>query len=91
MVRNMGIARDLGYLKVDDSDLVEYRDMITIIRDNIQELIKRGMTVDQVKKADPARAYRRRYGSDSGAWTTDMFVEAVYTSLKQSLAKTVAR
>ena len=71
----------------DDSDLVEYRDMITIIRDNIQELIKRGMTVDQVKQADPTRAYRRRYGSDSGPWTTDMFVEAVYKSLTAGQSK----
>jgi hypothetical protein len=60
---------------------VEYRDMVTIIRDNVQDLINNGMTLDQVKKADPAKAYRRRYGSDTGSWTTDMFIEAIYKSL----------
>jgi cyclase len=65
----------------DDSDLVEYRDMITIIRDNVQDLIGSGMTLDQIKKADPAKAYRGRYGSDAGPWTTDMFIEAIYKSL----------
>jgi glyoxylase-like metal-dependent hydrolase (beta-lactamase superfamily II) len=67
----------------DDSDLVEYRDTVTIIRDNIQDLINRGMTLPQIQKADPTKAYRARYGSDSGPWTTDMFVEAVYTGLTQ--------
>jgi len=65
----------------DRNDLVEYRDMITIIRDTIMDLIKRGMTLDQVKKVDPTKGYRRQFGSDSGAWTTDMFVEAVYRTL----------
>jgi len=65
----------------DDSDLVEYHDMVAIIRDNIQELINRGMTLEQIKQANPTRAYRARYGSDTGPWTTDMFVEAVYKSL----------
>jgi cyclase len=71
----------------DDSDVVEYRDMVTIIRDNVQDLIKNGMTLDQVEKADPAKAYRRRYGSDKGPWTTDMFVEAIYKSLTERKEK----
>jgi glyoxylase-like metal-dependent hydrolase (beta-lactamase superfamily II) len=71
----------------DDSDLVEYRDMITIIRDNVQDLISSGMTLDQIKKADPAKAYRGRYGSDTGPWTTDMFIEAIYKGLSERKAK----
>jgi cyclase len=71
----------------DDSDLVEYRDMVTIIRDNVQDLIGSGMTLDQIKKADPAKAYRGRYGSDSGPWTTDMFIEAIYESLAERKGK----
>ncbi len=65
----------------DQADVVEYRDMVTIIRDIVQDMIGRGMTLEQVKKADPAYGYRRRYGTDAGPWTTDMFVEAVYKSL----------
>jgi hypothetical protein len=39
------------------------------------------MSLDQVKAAAPARGYARRYGADSGPWTTNNFVEAVYQSL----------
>lgn len=65
----------------DEADVVEYRDMITIIRDVVQDMIKRGMTLSQIKAGDPTKEYRSRYGSESGPWTTDMFVEAVYRSL----------
>jgi cyclase len=62
-------------------DVVNYRDMVTIIRDVVQDQIKTGMTLDQIKKANPTQGYRKRFGADSGAWTTDMFVEAVYKGL----------
>jgi glyoxylase-like metal-dependent hydrolase (beta-lactamase superfamily II) len=65
----------------DEADVVEYRDMITIIRDVVQDMIKKGMTLSQIKAADPTKEYRSRYGAESGPWTTDMFVEAVYRSL----------
>jgi len=65
----------------DEADVVEYRDMVTIIRDRIQDMIKKGMTLEQVKAAKPTRDYDPIYGSTTGFWTTDMFVEAVYKSL----------
>jgi cyclase len=65
----------------DEADVVEYRDMITIIRDRIQEMIKKGMTLQQVKAAAPTSDYDGRYGATSGFWTTDMFVEAAYRTL----------
>ena len=65
----------------DEADVVEYRDMVTIIRDRIRDMIKKGMTLEQVKAAKPTRDYDPIYGSTSGFWTTDMFVEAVYKSL----------
>ena len=65
----------------DEADVVEYRDMVTIIRDRIQDMIKKGMTLEQVKAAKPTRDYDPLYGSATGFWTTDMFVEAVYKSL----------
>jgi cyclase len=68
----------------DEADVVEYRDMVTIIRDRIQDSIKKGMTLDQVKAARPALEYESRYGSDTGEWTTAMFIEAVYRSLVPS-------
>jgi cyclase len=67
----------------DEHDLVEYRDMVTIIRDRVQAAIKKGMTLEQVKAAGYTKDYDPRWGSKSGPWTTDMFIEAVYKSLKK--------
>ena len=66
---------------MDQADVVEYRDMVVVIRDRIEDLIKKGMTLEQVIKADPAKGYRKQYGPDTGRWTNDMFVTAIYRSL----------
>jgi glyoxylase-like metal-dependent hydrolase (beta-lactamase superfamily II) len=65
----------------DHAEVVEYRDMVTVIRDRIKNMVDKGMTLEQVKAANPTQGYRARYGSDSGSWTTDMFVEAVFKGL----------
>ena len=67
----------------DQSELVEYRDMLTIIRDDVQELIREGKSLQQIVAARPTLGYDPRYGLPSGAWTNDRFVEAVYHELKQ--------
>ena len=59
----------------DEADVVEYRDMVTIIRDRMQDLIKKGMSLDQIKAARPSRDYDTEYGPG------DAFVETVYKSL----------
>jgi cyclase len=69
-----------GYV-CDFNDLVEYRSVVMIMRDRIQDLASKGMTLAQVKAADPAKGFKKRYGADTGPWTTDMFVEAVFESL----------
>ena len=65
----------------DSADVAYYRDMVTIIRDRVKAMIDKGMTLDQVKASKPTGDYEPRYGATSGPWTTDMFVEAVYTTL----------
>jgi glyoxylase-like metal-dependent hydrolase (beta-lactamase superfamily II) len=67
----------------DQSELVEYRDMLTIIRDDVQELIREGKSLQQIVAARPTLGYDPRYGRSSGAWTNDRFVEAVYHELRQ--------
>ncbi|MEQ1948794.1 MAG: MBL fold metallo-hydrolase [Bryobacteraceae bacterium] len=67
----------------DSADVAYYRDMLTIIRDRIQDAIKKGMTLDQVKAAQLTLDYDGIYGATTGFWTTDKFVEAVYKSLQQ--------
>jgi cyclase len=66
----------------DEFDVVEYRDMVTIVRDRVAAMIAKGSTLDQVKAARPALDWESRYGSTTGPWTTAMFVEAVYRSLR---------
>jgi cyclase len=63
------------------TDIVEYRDMVTIIRDRVQDGVKKGLTLAQIQQANPTQGYRRRYGSDTGA--TDMFVKALYDELSR--------
>jgi hypothetical protein len=69
----------------DTADVASYRNMVTIIRDRVKDLIVRGNTLEQVLAAKPTMDFDGRYGSNTGNWTTDMFVEAVYKSLRRSL------
>ena len=66
---------------VDSADVAYYRDMLTIIRDRVEDLIKKGRTLEQVKAANPSGDYDTEYGSTSGPWTTANFIEAVYRTL----------
>jgi cyclase len=75
----------------DEADVLEYRDMVTIIRDRIQDMVKRGMTIDQVKAAKPTLDYDRHYGSDTGFATTAGFIEAVYKDLSKPQGKPTVR
>jgi glyoxylase-like metal-dependent hydrolase (beta-lactamase superfamily II) len=59
----------------DEADVVEYRDMVAIVRDRIRDMIKKGMTLDQVKAAKPTYEYDPLYGAN------DKFIEAAYQSL----------
>jgi cyclase len=68
----------------DRHDVVNYRDMVTIIRGRIQNLVNKGMTLDQVKAAKTTVDYDGLYGTETGPWTTDMFVEAIYQDLSKN-------
>ncbi len=70
----------------DEADVVEYRDMVTIIRDRVAAMIEMGMSLRQVQAAKPTRDYDGRYGADNGFWTTEQFVDAVYRSLSSAPA-----
>jgi glyoxylase-like metal-dependent hydrolase (beta-lactamase superfamily II) len=71
-----------GHGRISDmADVTFYRDMTVILRDRVQDMIKKGMTLDQIKNAKITGDYEPRYGATSGFWTTDKFVEAVFTTL----------
>jgi glyoxylase-like metal-dependent hydrolase (beta-lactamase superfamily II) len=68
----------------DENDVLWYRDMLQIVSDRIKDMIAKKMTLEQVKAAKPTLDYDGRYGSDTGPWTTAMFIEAVYRDLSRS-------
>jgi cyclase len=65
----------------DSADVAYYRDMVTILRDRVREMVGRGLTLEQVKATKPTADYDPRYGAAAGPWTTDQFIEAAYVSL----------
>jgi glyoxylase-like metal-dependent hydrolase (beta-lactamase superfamily II) len=76
-----------GYGRIgDEHDVLEYRDMLTIIRDRVQNAIRKRQTLQQIKALKPSLTYEYepRYNRDP-AWTAEMFVEAIYKNL--SVAK----
>jgi cyclase len=66
----------------DIADMTYYRDMVTIVRDRIQDLMKKGRTLEQIKAARPTEDWDGRLGTDK-SWTPDMFVEAIYRGLSK--------
>jgi cyclase len=66
----------------DEFDVVEFRDMVTIVRDRVQNAIKKGMTLDQIKKAGYTKDYDPRWAAKQGNFgTADGFITQVYQSL----------
>jgi glyoxylase-like metal-dependent hydrolase (beta-lactamase superfamily II) len=68
----------------DEYEVSEYRDMLAIIRDRVEAMILTNASLEQVKAARVTADFDDRYGTTSGPWTTNMFVEAVYASLKRA-------
>jgi len=68
----------------DQADVVNYRDMVTMIGHRIADLIADGKTLEQVVAAQPTMDFDGRYGAPTPNWTKDTFIEAVYNELKES-------
>jgi glyoxylase-like metal-dependent hydrolase (beta-lactamase superfamily II) len=66
----------------DEHDVLEYRDMLTIIRDRVQDGVSKGMTLAQIQAAKPTLEYDARWGSTGGLQTTDQFLEKIFNELK---------
>jgi cyclase len=63
----------------DEADVVEYRNMVTIVRDRVLDMVKHNRTWDEVKAARLTRDYDVQYDAKSA----DAFVEAIYKSLRK--------
>jgi glyoxylase-like metal-dependent hydrolase (beta-lactamase superfamily II) len=66
----------------DETDVANYRDMVTIVRDRVRDMVKKGLTIDQAKHTKPTSDYDGLYGG-SADWPPDRFVEAVYLSVTE--------
>lgn len=73
----------------DEADVVEYRDMVTIIRDRLREMRRQRMSLAEVLAARPTADYDPRYSTDY--WPAAQFVEAAYRSLANDSNLTSAR
>ena len=69
----------------DEQDVIEYRDMLTIVRDRIREYVKRGMTLEEVRAKKPTLDFDARYGIDAEFWSTARFIETIYNELKAAM------
>ena len=69
----------------EEAEVVEYRDMVTIVRERVQDMITRRLTLDQVKAAKPTSDYDAEYGADAA--TANRFIEAVFQSLSAEKKK----
>ena len=65
----------------DETDVANYRDMVTIVRDRVRDMVAKGMSLEQVQRAKPTSDYDGLYGA-AGDWTSDMFVEAIYRDVR---------
>jgi len=74
----------------DSADVAYYRDMVTIIRDRVQDQIKKGMTLEQVKASRPTREYDGLYAPSGSVYTAERFVESIYKSLSKNKAPAAA-
>ena len=69
-----------GYLS-DEHEVVEYRDMVVIVRDRVKAMKDGGATLAQIQASRVTADYDTRYGANNGPWTTALFVQAVYDTL----------
>jgi cyclase len=66
----------------DETDVANYRDMVTIIRDRVRAMVAKGLSLEQVTRARPTMDYDGLFESRSD-WTSDMFIEAIYRDLRK--------
>lgn len=72
----------------DEDDVNEYRDMVSIVRDRVKSQVEMKRTLEQVKAAKPLVDYDARYSTP--AWTTSMFIDAMYADMSKAPAATAA-
>jgi cyclase len=67
----------------DETDVANYRDMVTIVRDRVRSMVVKGLSLQQVQQAKPTFDYDGLFDTRSG-WTHEMFVDAIYRDLTRT-------
>jgi len=65
----------------DIGDVINWREMLTIVRDRIRDMKGRGMTLEEVLAARPTRDYDPRWAGER-IFSTENFVTSVYMTLE---------
>jgi glyoxylase-like metal-dependent hydrolase (beta-lactamase superfamily II) len=69
-----------GHGRIGDiADVAYYRDMLTVIRDRVQSMIDKDLTLAQIRAAKPSFDYDARYAKQAGV--ADAFITSIYRSL----------
>jgi len=68
----------------DETDVANYRDMVTIVRDRIRDMVAKGESLERVKQARPTLDYDGLFDDRMSTWTSEVFVEAIYRDLSRS-------
>jgi glyoxylase-like metal-dependent hydrolase (beta-lactamase superfamily II) len=68
----------------DETDVADYRDMVTIVRDRVAAMVDQGMSLAEVRAANPTADYDGVYDRRGNDWTSDMFVDAIFRDLSRS-------
>jgi cyclase len=68
----------------DETDVANYRDMVTIVRDRVRDMVAKGMSLEQVQRVRPTSDYDGLYEAPAGGWTSHRFVEAMYRDVSRA-------
>jgi glyoxylase-like metal-dependent hydrolase (beta-lactamase superfamily II) len=67
----------------DQTDVANYRDMVTIVRDRVRDLLAKGRTLDEVRRARLTLDYDGLFDAQADGWNGERFVEAIYRGVSR--------
>lgn len=69
----------------DEIDVVEYRNMLVIVRDRVKNMIDQGSNLNQILASGLTVDYDTEYGGPRGGPTSSEFITAIYQSLIEGM------
>jgi glyoxylase-like metal-dependent hydrolase (beta-lactamase superfamily II) len=69
----------------DEADVVDYRDMVTVVRDRVMDAVGKKMTSAQIRAARLTRDYDSRYAGPDGS-AAARFIDAAERSIREASA-----